>query len=89
MKRNIIAYYDMLRITENVISDIPLPIVSDLNFFYLRPFYFYLAKKKKNKKRDIQTLDSVAGVKETPQGFFIGQDLGANIARRLDRTIII
>ena len=88
MKRNIIAYYDMLRITENVISDIPLPIVSDLNFFYLRLLYFYLAKSI-YKKRDIQTLDSVAGVKETPQGFFIGQDLGANIARRLDRTIII
>ena len=50
MKRNIIAYYDMLRITENVISDIPLPIVSDLNFFYLRLLYFYLAKKKFTRK---------------------------------------
>ena len=68
MKRNIIAYYDMLRITENVISDIPLPIVSDLNFFFLRLLYFYLAKSI-YKERDIQTLDSVAGVKETPQGF--------------------
>ena len=51
MKRNIIAYYDMLRITENVISDIPLPIVSDLNFFYLRLLYFYLAKKNLQEKR--------------------------------------
>ena len=79
----------MLRITENVISDIPLPIVSDLNFFFIFVYFISILQKKIYKKRDIQTLDSVEGVKETPQGFFIGQDLGANIARRLDRTIII
>ena len=44
MKRNIIAYYDMLRITENVISDIPLPIVSDLNFFIFVYFISILQK---------------------------------------------
>ena len=44
MKRNIIAYYDMLRITENVVSDISFSIVLALNFFFLRVFYFYLVE---------------------------------------------
>ena len=34
MKRNIIAYYDMLRITENVVSDISFSIVLALNFIF-------------------------------------------------------
>ena len=57
--------------------------------FFIFVYFISILQKKIYKKRDIQTLDSVEGVKETPQGFFIGQDLGANIARRLDRTIII
>ena len=54
MKRNIIAYGDMLRITENLIVDVSSSVVLDFNFS-LRLFYFY-------KERDIQTLDSVSGV---------------------------
>ena len=54
MKRNVIAYGDMLRITENLIVDISSSVVLDFNFS-LRLFYFY-------KERDIQTLDSVSGV---------------------------
>ena len=54
MKRNIIAYGDMLRITENLIVDVSSSVVLDFNFS-LRLFYFY-------KERDIQTLDSVSVV---------------------------
>ena len=54
MKRNIIAYGDMLRITENLIVDVLSSVVLDFKFS-LRLFYFY-------KERDIQTLDSVSGV---------------------------
>ena len=52
--RNVIAYDDMFRISENLVGDISSSIVLDLNVF-LRLFYFH-------KKRDIQTLDSVSGV---------------------------
>ena len=51
MKRNIIAFDDMLRITENVISDIPLPIVSDLNFFLSSSTLFLSCKKYLQEKR--------------------------------------
>ena len=54
MKRNIIAYGDMLRITENLIVDVSSSVILDFNFS-LRLFYFY-------KERDIQTLDSVSVV---------------------------
>ena len=54
MKRNIIAYGDTLRITENLIVDVSSSVALDFNFS-LRLFYFY-------KERDIQTLDSVSVV---------------------------
>ena len=61
MKRNIIAYYDMLRITENVISDIPLPIVSDLNFF-LSSSTLFLSYKKKFTRKEIYKPSTVSRV---------------------------
>ena len=54
MKRNIIAYGDTLRITENLIVDVSSSVALDFNFS-LRLFYFY-------KERDIQTLNSVSVV---------------------------
>ena len=51
----------MLRITENVVSDISLSIVLDLIFFSFIYFISILWKVFKRKK-DIQTLDSVSGL---------------------------
>ena len=45
MKRNIIAYYDMLRITENVVSDISFSIVLALNFIFSSCVLFLSCRK--------------------------------------------
>ena len=51
----------MLRITENVVSDISLSIVLDL-FFFSSSILFLSCRKCLKGKKDIQTLDSVSGL---------------------------